>query len=171
MMKQDSMSRIEHLEQERDLLKQTLESEEKPEETEEITTDDVNTAINGFIMDLSRTPSVRETNRKKHEVDNSDKVSIELTPPVSDDEKEEESIQAQDVQNSNSTLDLVSAEISNTYSNDVEPFPKVHDQTHEEVVAVKKKFKLENEEFKQVRAIAIAISGVLIGYFIRRLTG
>ncbi|RLV94296.1 Vacuolar protein sorting-associated protein 64 [Spathaspora sp. JA1] len=193
---QDYFKKIESLEQECELLKQKLvqqeQEQEEPEEPEsEIIAEkkqedveheevveheepeDVNTAINGFIMDLSRTPSVT---RKSHlEVDDNEVVS--LTPPISGDE-EDQSMQKSDKQpehenepkeesfNSNSTIDLLhSVEISNDYTN-VEPFPKVDEKR-----AMIEEREEEQVDIKQVKAIVIAMSGVLIGYFIRRLTG
>ncbi|KGQ98785.1 hypothetical protein MEU_00381, partial [Candida albicans P37005] len=50
----------------------------------------VSEAINGFIQDLSRTPSVRDNMKNLESSGTINRDTIKLTPPVSDNEEEEE---------------------------------------------------------------------------------
>ncbi|KAG7661309.1 uncharacterized protein J8A68_005201 [[Candida] subhashii] len=175
--------------------------------------EDVSNAINGFIMDLSRTPSVREYDSTHG---GSRKSSIELTPPVSDSEEEEEEYEAREKEitrnndkpeipdpltpeeegeedeeagfsqeQSESILRkrLQSASLKDHMDIekfqppiDIEPFPTVSESSKDNSNlnkhrnSIKAKF-LQGRDFQNVHAIAFAMSGFLVGYFLQRATG
>ncbi|KAI5961990.1 hypothetical protein KGF57_001530 [Candida theae] len=105
-------------------------------ETPEAGHDIIPDAINGFIMDLSRTPSVRDSAKSLDSRNGTTQAeAIDLTPPSSD--HEEGDGDDNDLQISHSrrpSIELYTGNLSsssviatNLLPNDVEPFPKVED--------------------------------------------
>ncbi|KAI5961197.1 uncharacterized protein KGF55_004122 [Candida pseudojiufengensis] len=171
----------------------------------------VSDAINGFIMDLSRTPSVRDNMKglESASINKSTtlKDAIELTPPSSDNEEEENepdenNVEADEINHQNgnqsrkSSKDLYRENLSsssiiatNLMLNDVEPFPKVEDSPsvsstssnislsersipgssnltqHNKFVSMK----LSDQDKQRFSTFAIAMSFLLLGYYLQRL--
>lgn len=178
--------------------------------------DIVSDAINGFIQDLSRTPSVRD-NLKCFEGQGANKntslmkETIELTPPLSDEEisdsEEHDSVRhnpgsriIREPRKSSRELyseNLSSSSIITTHClpGDVEPFPKVEDSSSSSSSRLTQSdvamsnvsstamhssnsgltgsklslIKLSPQDKQRVLTMVIAMSAMLIGFYLQRL--
>ncbi|KAI5961719.1 hypothetical protein CANMA_003696 [Candida margitis] len=200
---------ISNLKQERDNL-QLLLNERQPSSTKVLkdtstsTADDdilesghdlISDAINGFIMDLSRTPSVRDSAKSLDSRNGTSlKDAIELTPPSSDHEgsSDELDLHTSATNSRRPSRDLPIENLSsssvittNYIPNDVEPFPKVEDfpssassssislnremqpstKYHDKLSFIK----LSGENKTVVSNLAIATSVLLVGVYLYRL--
>lgn len=162
----------------------------------EVSIEDVSHAINGFILDLSRTPSVRDSGHA-----GSRKGSIELTPPVSDSEEDDtpadpeikspeagfvqipltpehehqrienepEAILRRRVQ---SGVNITCPQQNNT--KEVEPFPTVNERnegaTMMDSSSIKTKL-FNHDNAQKAQVVAYVMSGFVMGYFIQRIAG
>ncbi|KAI5955668.1 hypothetical protein KGF54_001170 [Candida jiufengensis] len=202
----NTMEQLEQLQSHKtkDVATSTADDFSNDEETHDLVSD----AINAFIMDLSRTPSVRD-NMKSLENTSISKSStlkdaIELTPPSSDNEEEEdeENLSGLDEKSSQDesstrksskelyTENLLSSSIiaTNLILNEVEPFPKVEDSPSisstssissltdknlkSSTLNNHKKFtfiKLSDQDKQRFSTFAIAMSFLLLGFYLQRL--
>ncbi|CCG22660.1 hypothetical protein CORT_0B09560 [Candida orthopsilosis Co 90-125] len=155
----------------------------------------ISDAINGFIMDLSRTPSVRDS-AKSLDSRNGTTLNdaIELTPPSSDHEgaPDDDDMQISPTNSRRSSRDFYTENLSsssviatNLLPNDVEPFPKVEDiplsRSSSSISLNKEKqpstnyhdklsfIKLSGENKTAISNLAIATSVLLVGVYLYRL--
>ncbi|CAI5757563.1 unnamed protein product [Candida verbasci] len=121
--------------------------------------EDISDAINGFIMDLSRTPSVRDNLKNLENNIIPKDTTIELTPPSSDDESESnEELPEQQPQVEQPQTPVSSSII--LPQKEVEPFPKKIDNT----TTTK-----ESTDKQMVSTVIIAVSAMLIGFYLQKL--
>jgi len=155
----------------------------------------ISDAINGFIMDLSRTPSVRDSAKSLDSRNGTThKDAIELTPPLSDHEgnPDESDAQISPTNSRRSSIDIYSGNLSlssviatNHVPDDVEPFPKVEEisslasssstllnkeqdpaTNYQEKLSL---IKLSGENKTTILSFAIATSVLLVGVYLYRL--